>query len=141
MMRIVADTNVFISGIFWEGNFSSKVINLWRNRKIDLVSSIPIVEELTKNLKGFKIEMDEESVQEWKNMILENAMLVEPEEKFDIVKDDTDDNKFIEAAVEGKASYIVTQDNHLLKIKELRGIEILTPQEFLSRLDNKTKKK
>ncbi len=130
-MRIVADTNVFISGIFWEGNFSSKVINLWRNRKIDLVSSIPIIDEVIKNLKGFKIKMDEENVQEWKNMILENAMLVEPEEKIDIVKDDSNDNKFIEAAVAGKASYIITQDNHLLKIKEFRGIDILTPQEFL----------
>ena len=136
MMRIVADTNIFISGIFWEGNFSSKVISLWRNRKIDLISSVPIIEELVSNLKGFKIKMDEETVQEWENMILENAVLVEPEEKIDIVKDDSDDNKFIEAAVTGKASYIVTQDNHLLKIKEFRGIKILTPEEFLIRLDN-----
>ena len=135
-MRIVADTNIFISGIFWEGNFSSKVISLWRNRKIDLISSVPIIEELVSNLKGFKIKMDEETVQEWENMILENAVLVEPEEKIDIVKDDSDDNKFIEAAVTGKASYIVTQDNHLLKIKEFRGIKILTPEEFLSRLKN-----
>nr|AQS33362.1 hypothetical protein [uncultured archaeon]AQS34143.1 hypothetical protein [uncultured archaeon] len=136
MIRIVADTNVFISGIFWEGNFSSKVINLWRNRKIDLVSSISIIEELTKNLRGFKIEMNEDSVQEWENMILENAMLVELEERIDIIKDDFSDNKFLEAAVAGKAEYIVTQDNHLLKIKEFREIKILTPEEFLIRLDN-----
>ncbi|MBS3099286.1 putative toxin-antitoxin system toxin component, PIN family [Candidatus Pacearchaeota archaeon] len=135
MMRIVADTNIFISGIFWEGNFSSKVISLWRNRKIDLISSVPIIEELVSNLKGFKIKMDEETVQEWENMILENAVLVEPEEKIDIVKDDSDDNKFIEAAVTGKASYIVTQDNHLLKIKEFRGIKILTPKEFLNEIN------
>ena len=134
-MRIVADTNIFISGIFWEGNFSSKVISLWRNRKIDLISSVPIIEELVSNLKGFKIKMDEETVQEWENMILENAVLVEPEEKIDIVKDDSDDNKFIEAAVTGKASYIVTQDNHLLKIKEFRGIKILTPKEFLNEIN------
>ena len=135
MMRIVADTNIFISGIFWEGNFSSKVISLWRNRKIDLISSVPIIEELVSNLKGFKIKMDEETVQEWENMILENAVLVEPEEKIDIVKDDSDDNKFIEAAVTGKASYIVTQDNHLLKIKEFRGIKILTPKELLNEIN------
>ena len=134
-MKVVLDTNIFISGIFWEGNFSSKVISLWRNRKIDLISSVPIIEELVSNLKGFKIKMDEETVQEWENMILENAVLVEPEEKIDIVKDDADDNKFIEAAVTGKASYIVTQDNHLLKIKEFRGIKILTPKEFLNEIN------
>ena len=86
---------------------------------------------ITKNLKSFKIKMDEDSVQEWKNMILENSLLVEPEEEINIVKDDVSDNKFVEAAVTGKADYIITQDNHLLRIKEFRGIKILTPKEFL----------
>ena len=47
------------------------------------------------------------------------------------MKDDPDDNKFIEAALEGKAEYIVTQDNHLLKIKEFKGIKIISPEEFI----------
>ena len=81
MIRIVADTNIFLSGIFWKGNFSSQVIDLWRNRKVDLISSIPIIKELTKNLKGFKIKMDEDLVQEWENVILENSLLVEPKEE------------------------------------------------------------
>ena len=59
-------------------------------------------------------------------------MLIEPEEKINIVKDDPDDNKFIEAAVAGKADHIVTQDAHLLKIKEYRGIKIITPREFIT---------
>lgn len=136
MMRIVADTNVFLSGIFWKGNFSSQIIELWRDRKIELVSSISIIDELTKNLRGFKIKMDEEIVQEWENTILENSLLVEPKEKIEIVKDDEDDNKFIEAAVAGKADYIITQDNHLLRIKEFKGIKILTPKEFLDVVKN-----
>ena len=70
MIRMVTDTNVFLSGIFWKGNFSSQVINLWRNRKVDLISSIPIIEELIRNLKGFKIKMDEDLVQEWENAFL-----------------------------------------------------------------------
>ena len=131
MIRIVADTNIFLSGIFWKGNFSSQVIDLWRNRKLDLISSIPIIEELTKNLEGFKIKMDKDMVQEWKNKILENSLIVESQEDINIVKEDEEDNKFVEAAVAGKANYIVTQDNHLLKVKEFRGIKILTPKDFL----------
>jgi|SRR3989344_1937107 len=131
MICIVADTNIFLSGIFWKGNFSSQVIDLWRNRKLDLISSIPIIEELTKNLEGFKIKMDKDMVQEWKNIILENSLLVESQEDINIVKEDEEDNKFVEAAVAGKANYIVTQDNHLLKVKEFRGIKILTPKDFL----------
>lgn len=135
-IRIVADTNIFISGIFWEGNFSSQVIGLWRGGKIELVSSLPIIEEIVRNLGGFKIEMSEESVKEWEKIILENAILVEPSEKLDIVKEDPDDNKFLESAIAGEAEYIVSQDKHLLNLKEFRGIKILKPEEFLKIIDS-----
>lgn len=133
-IRIVLDTNVFISGIFWEGNFSSQVINLWRNGTITLVSSLPIIEELVENLRGFRIKMSNDMVEKWKNIIIENAIIVEPTEEINIVKEDPDDNKFIEVAVAGQAKYIVTQDKHLLKLKEFEGIKILKPKEVLNYL-------
>ena len=129
-MKVVLDTNVFISGIHWTGD-SQKILLMFRNKEIELVSSLPIIEEITKTLRNFRIPLSEEDIFMWKNMILENSLLVEPEEKINIVKEDIDDNKFIEVAVTGKANYIITQDNHLLKIKDFRGIKILTPKEFL----------
>ena len=131
MMKVVFDTNVFISGIFWEGNFCAQIIDLWREGKVTLVSSVEIVEELVKTLRGFKIQMDEENVKEWEQIILENAILVEPSKKLDIVKEDSDDNKFLEAAITGNAGYVITQDKHLLKIKEFQGIKIVKPEQFL----------
>ncbi len=95
------------------------------------MSSVEIVEELVKTLRGFKIQMDEENVKEWEQIILENAILVEPSEKLDIVKEDSDDNKFLEAAITGNAGYVITQDKHLLKIKEFQGIKIVKPEQFL----------
>jgi len=47
------DTNVFISGIFWEGNFCSQIVTKWRNEKFELVSSVEILNELIKTLKEF----------------------------------------------------------------------------------------
>ena len=102
--RVVVDTNVFISGIFWEGNFSSQVLFLWRKRKIELVISLSIIEEITRNLRGFKIEMDEEVVKAWNYTLLDNAILVESSEKIEVVKEDPDDNKFLEAALAGNAT-------------------------------------
>ena len=104
---------------------------MWRNEKFELIISLEIIEEIITTLKNFKIVLSEEEIGYWKDIILENSLLVEPEEEIDIVKDDQDDNKFIEVAVMGKAKYIITQDNHLLKIKEFREIKILTPKEFL----------
>jgi len=64
-------------------------------------------------------------------LILEKSELAVPKRKVNVVKQDPDDNKFIEAALEGEADYIVTQDRHLLKLKEFEGIKIVTPEEFL----------
>ncbi len=128
-MRIVLDTNVFISGIFWEGNFCSQIIDKWRKGIFQLVSSSKLVEELAETLRSFKISMPEEMIQEWKNLIIETSILVDPTVAVKAVKDDPEDDKFIEAAVYGEADFIVSQDKHLLKLKEYNKIKILKPEE------------
>ncbi len=135
-MRVVLDTNVFISGIFWEGNASAAIIDAWRNGNFTLVSSHSILEEFVRVLRSFKIKMDEEMIEEWQCMIIENAVIVEPIHKLEIVKADPSDNKFFEAAVAGNAQYIVSQDRHLLQVLEYEGIAVLTPSEFLQKLQS-----
>ena len=134
-MRIVLDTNVFISGIFWEGNFCSKIIDKWKNEEFELVSSIEIIEELLNTLKHFKIQLDEETIESWRNIIIERVIIAKSSERLDVIKEDPDDNKFLETEIAGKADFIITQDNHLLKVKKLNNIMILNPEEFL-KLDN-----
>lgn len=128
-MKAVLDTNVFISGIFWTGS-PHQVILLWKERKFTLVTSLQVVAEIIKVLKDFKIKMPDEMIKEWIDLIIRNSIVVEPKERLYIIKDDPKDNIFVEAAVAGNADYIVTQDNHLLKLKEFRGIKIITPEQF-----------
>ena len=128
-MKSVLDTNVFISGIFWIGA-SNKVILNWKEGKFTLVTSLKTISELVKVLKDFKIKLPDEMIEEWIDLIVRNSIIAEPKEKIEAVKDDPKDNIFIETAVAGNADYIVTQDNHLLKLKEFGGIKILTPEEF-----------
>lgn len=115
-MKVVLDTNVFISGIHWNGG-SRKILESWLSGDFDLIVSIPIVEEITRTLRNFKIPLEIKDIELWESLILEKSDVVIPKEKIDIVVD-PDDNKFIEAAVEVKAHYIVSQDKHLLVIKE-----------------------
>jgi putative PIN family toxin of toxin-antitoxin system len=129
-MRVILDTNVFISGIFWEGNFCFQIIDRWRKGEFELVSSKELIEEFVKTLKCFKIQLDEETIVDWRNMIIENAIIVEPTEKLEIIKEDSDDNKFLETAIAGEADFIISQDNHLLKLREFRGIKVITPEKF-----------
>lgn len=128
-MRIVLDTNVFISGIFWEGNFCSQIIDKWRKGRFQLISSPKLVKELVETLRSFKISMDKELIEEWKNIILENSVMVYPIVTIKAVNDDPEDDKFVEAAVYGEADFIISQDRHLLKLEEYNKIKILKPEE------------
>ena len=128
-MKSVLDTNIFISGIFWRGA-SNKVIINWKEGKFMLVTSLETISEIIKVLKDFKIRLSDDMIKEWVDLIVRNSIIVEPKEKIEIVKDDPKDNIFIETAVAGNVDYIISQDNHLLKLKEFRGIKIITPEEF-----------
>ena len=129
-MRAVFDTNVFISGIFWNG-ISAEVLGLWRSGKVSLVTSNEIISELSRILDNFKIRLSEPEKSRWIKMLVKNSLVVLPLFKVNVVLDDPTDNKFVEAAIAGKAEVIVTQDRHLLKIKEYSGIKIMTPQNFV----------
>ena len=137
-MRVVIDTNVFVSGIFWIG-ISNKIINFWREEKFDLVTSLKNVEELIKVLRYFKISMSNELMKEWINLLVENSIIVDVIGNVKVVKDDPTDDKFIETALNGNADYIVSQDRHLLDLKEFEGIKIVTPKEFLQILESDNK--
>ncbi len=63
--------------------------------------------------------------------ILLFAKLIEPKHKVAIIKDDPDDNKVIECAIESSSDYIITYDKHLLKLKEYKGIKIVKPEGIL----------
>ena len=58
-MKVVLDTNVFISGIFWRGN-SHKVLINWKEGHFTLVTSLGAISEIIKVLKDFKIKLSDD---------------------------------------------------------------------------------
>ena len=131
-MKAVLDTNVFVSGIHWKGS-SSKIIEAMHANKFESVTSDEILREFVEVMNGFKIPLPNEAVMNWENFIMRKSEIVLPKQRFDAVKNDPDDNKFIEAAIEGNCDCIVSKDKkHLLAMKEFRGIKIVSPEEFLN---------
>lgn len=129
-IRAVLDTNIFISGIHWAGA-SGKVLRAWISGKFTIVCSLPIIAEIVRVLMAFKVPLEPEDISWWESLILEKSVIVFPVEHLSVVLSDPDDDKFLEAAVEGNAQYIVSQDKHLLRIKEYRGIKVIPPEKFL----------
>ena len=126
-IRAVLDTNVFVSGIHWTGA-SEKVLRAWLEERFVLVSSTPITDEIVRVLMAFKVPLEPEDIAWWERLILEKSVVVFPIRHLDVVKDDPSDNKFIEAAVEGNARYVVSQDKHLLTIKAYGFVKMCHPE-------------
>lgn len=135
-MRVVLDTNVVVSSFIAPTSIPAQVVELMRRDEFELLVSEAILAEYASVLKYPHIQARHRRSDAEVEDIIEGfrivAMLVEPVHRLEVVKDDTEDNKFLECAVEGGAEFIVSGDKHLLAIKEYAGIHILTPTAFLT---------
>ena len=128
-MIVVLDTNILISSIFWRGNPYKVVLNVLK-KKYSLCLSNEILDELEEKLR-IKFKFPEDKIKEHIQILREYSKIIEPSVKVDVINEDPDDNRILECAVSCKADYIVSGDQHLLKLKEFKGIKIVTAKEFL----------
>jgi len=131
-VRVILDTNIFISGIFFSGP-PARILEAWRDGKIQIVVSEAILEEyrtvgmrLAANFKGMDIDPFLRLVSLTGRLYRAPAM---PSQ----VCDDPDDDKFIACALASGSKLIVTGDKSLLKVSSYRGIKILNAREFIDR--------
>ena len=130
-MRVVLDTNVLVSALWWKGN-ERNVLLMTLYDDVDLVVSDALLSEfLNVVAKGKFAGFPHENVSELMEIILETAIYVESAVEVSEIKDDPSDDRILECAVAGKADYIVSGDRHLLKLKEYRGIPITNAKGFL----------
>lgn len=132
--KVVVDTNVWISVIFWGGK-PRKVIEAWVDDEFRLVISSAIRRELYQTVakKAKVLELFPEYASEWLEVIDERSILVRPKEKVEICRDPKD-NMFLEAAVAGDADYLITGDDDLLVLETFEGTKIVTPAKLLTLL-------
>lgn len=138
MLRVVIDTNVFVSGIVFKLGKPKKIVDLWLRQKIILIASQPLIEELTEVLhrEQFQKQTTDEEITQLIQQIQKIAVFVEGNlPALGIIKDDPDDDVVLATSLEGNADYIVSGDHHLLDLGDFRGIKIVNPAEFLNILD------
>lgn len=127
MLKIVIDTNIFISA-FLTGGDCEKIIKMWMRGKVTLLVSLEIIEEITRVLK--QLDAPQSYISRLIKVIKLKSKIVKPYRRLKISRDPQDD-KFIECAVTGKADVIISGDSDLKDIKEYKGILILGVKEFL----------
>jgi len=133
-MKIVLDTNVIISGLFWNG-LPGKVLEKALKEHTLCFTSETLTELKTTLLYpkfASHFQKLDFTIDEFLTQITENALVVsEPLQKISVIKEDPSDNKFLACAISCQASFIVSGDNHLLKLKNFKNIPIVQPKEFL----------
>lgn len=130
--RIVLDTNVFISGILNPHGLPGKILNLLTEPgSFNLLISEEIFLEYSEVIQRRKFGLSKAKVSHALKVIFKHAFVLSPKQKLNITPD-PDDNKFLECAVEGMASFIVTGNKKHYPFSEFQGVKIVSPEEFLS---------
>ena len=135
-MRVVVDTNIIISSIFW-GGAPYEIIRLGLDGKIEICSSTSILNEVRKVLQDpkEKFKLSEEETNNIIQTIRECVSITESKEKVTLSRDPKDDH-ILECAATSKATFIVTRDNELLVLKEYLQTKIISPNDFLHIIRN-----
>ena len=133
-LRVVFDTNVYISAILTAGTPRVVVSESFRREEIEILVSEAILTEIERILR-LKIRRPLWDIITILIAIRQNSTLISPESELLVVTEDEADNRIIECAFQGKAQYIVSGDRHLLSLKEYQGIRILSPIEFLREIE------
>jgi putative PIN family toxin of toxin-antitoxin system len=139
-MRIVLDTNVFISGIFFTGP-PYQILNAWRDGRVQLLVSLSILDEYQRIGAELALQFRDVDLKPFLDLLTVQAEIVLAPPLPPVIRDDPSDDKFLEAAVAGKASYIISGDKHLLRLSEFQGILILKPRGFVQRYLRSSRKK
>jgi len=133
--RVVLDTNVLVGAHFNPGSASNRILELCQRKKLVLLLTSHILKEFSlilRNIsarKNFRKRIDK---------IISQAILIKRAPRVNVVTEDPEDNKFLSCALAGKADYIITSDRHLLVLRKFRGIRIVKPVQFLSRIGKPT---
>ena len=129
-MKIIVDTNVFISGVFFSGP-PYQILKAWCDDKVQLVISEEILEEyyrvgetLAEQFPGVDLGPIFELLTVKAELTLAPG-LPEP------VCDDPDDDKFLACALDSKIKLIISGDKHLLRLSGYHGVEVVRPRMFV----------
>jgi len=139
MLRAVLDTNVIISGVITDHGAPFQILQRWKGGEFAVIISSSILQEIERVLHYPKIKrkrrLTEGNIRNVMELLRKYGIVTPADITIEAVPEDPADNKFVVAAVETEADYIVSGDRHLKDLSSYHGIRIVSPDEFLRVLD------
>jgi putative PIN family toxin of toxin-antitoxin system len=131
-LKVVMDTNVFVSGVFFSGS-PHQILNAWQSGEFELVVSQEILDEYRRVGEILGEERPTIDLKPILNFVLEHAKVYPSTTLNEPVCEDPDDDKFLACALASGSKVIISGDKHLLKVSGYQGIHVLKPREFLDK--------
>jgi len=129
-VRLILDTNVFVSGVFFAGP-PLRILDAWRDGRIELLASPEILEEYAEVGDRLRARYPGVDLTPVLAMVVRKATLVHAPPLGKQVCADPDDDKFLACALAGRCRRILSGDKHLLEVSGFRRIKVLRPREFV----------
>ena len=132
-MKVVLDTNVFMSGIFFSGP-PFQILNAWREGRLQLVASAEILDEYQRVGDRLALLYPLISAGPLILLVALHGEIVLAPELSESVCDDSTDDKFFACALAANCSIIVSGDKHLLRADGYRGVHVHRPRAFMDEI-------
>lgn len=140
VLKVVCDSNTVISGLTAHAGGPYEILEAWRRGEVVLLlceaSVAEVVEVLGRAFFREQRGITPEGIARVRQMLEANAVVVAPKELLSVVKEDPDDDRILECALEGGADYLVSGDHHLLRLRRYEHLPIVTAREFLAALED-----
>ena len=131
-MRVVLDTNVFISGVFFSGP-PYTILQAWRDDVLKLILSPEIFQEYQRVSEELSTQFPQIDRSEILDLVLTKGQMIDAGILPDPISADADDDKFLACAVAGSVGYIVSGDKHLLDVAKYRNVTVVKPRQFVDK--------
>ena len=137
LLRAVLDANVLTSALIRpQGPPGQIMALLLKEQAFELIVSEAILAELRRCLTYPRVRKyltaTDAELDLWVTGLGVVADVVTGEKALRVVEADPDDDKYLAAAIEGRADYVVSGDKHLLDIRAYEEIRIIPPRSFLT---------
>jgi putative PIN family toxin of toxin-antitoxin system len=129
-VKVVFDTNIFVSALVFPGGRGEEALQRILEEQDELVLSKPIIDELL-GILGRKFSRDAEQLAHIAVFLSELSLTVRPRQRLHVVKDEPD-NRILECAMAGHADVIVTGDRAFLALHEYRDVRIISLRDYLN---------
>lgn len=129
-MKLIIDTNVFVSGVFFSGP-PFIILDAWRHGRVSLIISPDILDEYQRVGERLAAQFQGVDLEPWIELLMLKATLIDAPPLEESICVDPDDDKFLACAIASKTKLIASGDKHLLDASGYQGIIVMKPKVFV----------